>query len=116
VAALAVKREQKVLEATANVAKKKKRTIKAQEASIKAAATATAAATAAAADATLKKAVADASSAAAAVASAYYKELLKASKKIADQATQIEETQEDELIDKLLNLSDDKIIEESLAI
>jgi hypothetical protein len=86
VAALAAKREQKVLEATTNVTKKKKRTIKAQEASIKAAATATATATAAAADAILKKAVADASLAAAAIASAYYKELLKALKKIVDQA------------------------------
>ena len=28
----------------------------------------------------------------------------------------MEETQEDELIDKLLNLSDDKVVEESLAI
>jgi hypothetical protein len=86
VAALAAKREQKVLEATANITKKKKRTIKAQEVSIKAAATATAAAAAAIADATLKKAIADASLATATIASTYYKELLKALKKIEDQA------------------------------
>jgi len=50
------------------------------------------------------------------VASAYYKELLEASKKTEEQATQIEETQEDELINELLDLSDDKVTEESLAI
>ena len=108
-AVLAVKREPKVLKAAANIANKKKRTIKAPEVSIKAAATA-------AAEAILKKAVADTSSAAAAVASAYYKELLKALQKTEDQATQIEETQKDELINQLLDLSDNKIAEESLAI
>jgi len=116
VAALAAKREQKVSEAAANVAKKKKRIIKAQEASIKAAVTAAATAAATAAETILKKAVADASLAAATVASTYYKELFEALKKIKDQATQIEATQEDELIDELLNLSDDEIAEESLAI
>jgi len=40
----------------------------------------------------LKKAVIEASSAAATMASAYYKELLEASKKIEEQATQMEET------------------------
>lgn len=82
-AALAAKREQRASEAAANVAKKKKRTIEAQKASIKAAATAAAAA----AEASLKKAVAEASLATAAMASAYYKELLEALKKTEEQAT-----------------------------
>ena len=84
-AALAVKREQKVLEAAANLTKKKKKCIiKAQEASIKAVAIATAAAAIAAAEVILKKAIADTSLPAATIASAYYKELLKALKKIED--------------------------------
>ena len=52
----------------------------------------------------------------AAVTFTYYKELFKALKKIEERAIHIEETQENELINKLLKLSNNETIEEILAI